>query len=95
VVEIKDLEPGMVVKIVDNWAPSEQWAEPYGKMDKWLGTNMTIRYVDFDCVKMEEDREEYNGDGWCWVPSMLDYVVEPIIDIHFDEADFLSMLGEG
>lgn len=37
-----------------------------GKMDKYIGTIMTIRAVDGDCYKMVEDSDECLCNGWSW-----------------------------
>lgn len=45
-----------------------------GLMDKWLGKVMTIRRVDehlLNPYKMEEDCDEYKGDGWFWYDEMI------------------------
>ena len=43
-----------------------------GKMDKWLGRVMTIRYKDVDAYHMEEDQDEYDGEGWWWFDTDLE-----------------------
>lgn len=43
-----------------------------GKMDKWLGRVMTIRYRDEDGYRMEEDQNENDGDGWWWSDEDLE-----------------------
>lgn len=92
---LEELEPGMKVKIVDEWNRFEVGANSAGEMDKWLGKTMTVREVFDDVVKMEEDKEEFADDGWYWNSRMFDRVVAdgPVNDIEFEESDFLSMLG--
>lgn len=56
---------GDKVKIVDKWLPGcHQNSE--GKMDKYLGTIMTIRGYWFSDYKMVEDNGDRSGDGWLW-----------------------------
>lgn len=43
-----------------------------GEMDKWLGRVMTINYKDEDFYQMEEDKNETNGNGWCWSDEDLE-----------------------
>ena len=60
---------GDKVRIVSEWGDG-CYQNPDGYMDKWLGKIMTIRDVTKNCgklaYKMEEDREENRGLGWCW-----------------------------
>lgn len=43
-----------------------------GKMDKWLGRVMTIRYKEDYSYQMEEDKNENDGDGWWWADENLE-----------------------
>ena len=43
-----------------------------GKMDKWLGRIMTIRYKYEDSYQMEEDQNENDGVGWWWSDEDLE-----------------------
>lgn len=78
-VDINDLSPGMVVKIVDNWNDNTG-QNTSGLMDKYLGTFMTIKEVKSFDILMEEDQ----GDrilsigktfGWYWNKYAIDYIV--------------------
>lgn len=78
-VDINDLSPGMVVKIVDNWN-NKTMQNTSGLMDKYLGTFMTIKEVKSFDILMEEDQ----GDrvlpggktfGWYWNKYTIDYIV--------------------
>lgn len=75
-VDVRTLKPGDRVKIVDAWVKSGdgriRWNSE-GRMDRYLGTVMTVemvpnRIVQF--VKMQEDDGE-----WSWFREMLDYVL--------------------
>jgi hypothetical protein len=95
-VPIADLCVGDRVKIVDAWPVSgpAYGRETYdGGMDHWLGQVVTIRSVSINPdtddpysvetrAKIEEDRNEYVGDGWFWFPEMIECIVE-------DEPEFL------
>ena len=61
-------EVGDRVQIVDQWTPftAENWA---GRMDKYLGTVMTVRVVDEQMqeYRMQEDRcDPHTTNGWYW-----------------------------
>lgn len=81
-VDINDLSPGMVVKIVDQW--NEYTDEnPLGEMDKYLGTFMTVKEVLYMVAYMEEDqndRTNWNGKtcGWSWNKHTIDYIVSEV-----------------
>lgn len=49
----------------------EHWNSS-GKMDEWMGKIVTIRtYIEgaINLYLIEEDKEEFRGDGWCWEES--------------------------
>lgn len=54
----------------------EHW-NPEGKMDRWMGKVMTIRYTIGGWYRMEEDRAEHRGDGWSWKEEDIACVVIP------------------
>ena len=57
---------GDKVRIVDSWNENTNENKD-GSMDHWLGKIMTIRDVRYNhYYYMEEDRDEYLGDGWQW-----------------------------
>lgn len=57
---------GDKVRIVDSWNENTNENKD-GLMDHWLGKVMTIRDVQYDhYYYMEEDRNEYLGEGWRW-----------------------------
>lgn len=58
-------------------------------MDKWLGKVMTIREVDDGKTppyKMEEDQQEFWGNGWFWDDEMIAGLAETIT-IEIDPTD--------
>ena len=79
-VEISELKPGMRVKIVDHWVPG-CCENPDGAMDHWLGKIVTVLGANYPddmygpSVKIVEDRAEWFGNGWCWFPKAIDYIV--------------------
>lgn len=80
-VDINDLSPGMVVKIVDNWN-NNTGQNTSGLMDKYLGTFMTIKEVKSFDILMEEDQgdrilsyESGKTYGWYWNKYTIDYIV--------------------
>lgn len=75
-VNIADLRPGDMVRIVDHWGP-ECYANPNGQMDHWLGQIMTVRGLSesLEYALMQEDDGEFNGGGWSWFPEAIAEVV--------------------
>ena len=61
---------GDKVRIVSKWGP-HCGQNPSGRMDKYLGTVMTIRQVSLDGYRMEEDHGEHMGDGWYWFENCI------------------------
>lgn len=88
-VDLRQLSPGVKVKIVDEWCPG-CLEEPWGKMNKYLGTIMTVKSVEFSdyvCdsyARMVEDIDD--AGGWCWFSPAIEYVVEED-DVDFDAYD--------
>jgi hypothetical protein len=62
---------GDKVRITTDKSKSNQWNSS-GRMDKWLGKVMTIRYVGWDSYRMEEDSKEFAAGGWYWHDEMID-----------------------
>lgn len=58
------------VRITTDKSKSDEWNSD-GKMDKWLGKVMTIKYVGWNYYEMEEDYDENEG-GWFWFEEMID-----------------------
>lgn len=76
-VNIQELEPGMNVKIVDEWTPDGECWEAAG-MDKWLGQIMTIKQIHDDLyVTMEEDfgDSENHDRHWHWPEPAIECIV--------------------
>lgn len=64
-VDISTLNPGDRVRIVDRWpADGSARQNPDGKMDKWLGSVMTVSGVGNGFVKMLEDCNDRHSWGW-------------------------------
>jgi uncharacterized protein YlzI (FlbEa/FlbD family) len=77
--EFKTLKVGDKVRIVSK-KTGFTW-NIHGKMDKWLGKIMTIREIP-KCVytrtfvRMEEDKNEWDGPGWAWFAEMIEEKIE-------------------
>lgn len=89
-VNISDLSPGMVVKIVDYWNENTG-QNTSGLMDKYLGSFMTIKEVKSFDILMEEDQNDRITStgkkfGWYWNKYTIDYIVS--------EAGILPDLSE-
>ena len=101
-VDVKTLSPGDTVKIVGEWC-SGCHQNNDGEMDHWLGKMMTVREVVDDgdsygmYVEMEEDINEYDGDGWDWFPAAIECVISCAADndneFYIDDAELMSVLG--
>ena len=61
-IPLKDLTPGMRVKIVDNWEPGPYHISHVPSMDKWLGKTMTVENIYYRWVEFIEDKEKKNGE---------------------------------
>ncbi len=76
-VNIKDLHPGMKVKLVDHWVPG-CYENSDGLMDCWLGKTVTVREIgDSHCIgpyiRIEED--DPTGRDWYWFLNSIDRIV--------------------
>lgn len=83
-VRIRDIIVGDRVKIVSEWDDyTEENSD--GQMDHWLGQVMTVREIRGNRLKMVEDKDELNGDGWYWNVFCIDYVIP-----HEDEHEITA-----
>ena len=98
-ISVRDLSPGVKVRIVDNWV-SRTHVNP--RMDKWLGQTMTVHKVVGQSVLMEEDAGECPGNigasngGWVWDDVMIEEIVPDETLLSFErptEEDIYSFLG--
>ena len=87
---------GDKVRIVSEWGKGcEQNSD--GKMDKWLGKNMTIRAIYYgNAYKMKEDAAEWRGDGWTWNENCIaGFACENKIVITSNGVETLARLYDG
>lgn len=86
---------GDKVRIVSKWGKG-CYQNKEGRMDKWLGKVMTVRYVGKSWYEMVEDTEENIGGGWCWMEcSIAGLACEKKIVITTDKVETLASLYEG
>ena len=87
---------GDKVRIVSKWGKGCNQNSD-GKMDKWLGKNMTIRAIYYGSTyKMKEDAAEWRGDGWTWNEnSIAGLASENKIVITSDGEKTLARLYDG
>ena len=86
---------GDKVRIVDKWRDS-RCHDGSGRMDKWLGKIMTVRYVGVSSYRMVEDIEENKCGGWYWAEHCIaGLVCENKIVITSDGIETLARLYEG
>ena len=87
---------GDKVRIVSEWDNSCHQNNE-GKMDKWLGKNMTIRAIYYGrSYKMKEDETEHHGDGWLWNENCIaGLACEKKIVITSDGEKTLARLYDG
>lgn len=84
------------VRIVSKWGDGCH-QNTKGKMDKWLGKNMTIRAICSGCCyKMKEDESEQDGCGWYWYENSIEGLAcENKIVITTDGTETLARLYDG
>ena len=87
---------GDKVRIVSKWGKG-CYQNDLGRMDKWLGKNMTIRAICFGrSYKMKEDATENRGGGWLWNENCIaGLVCEKKIVITTDGTETLARLYDG
>lgn len=88
---------GDKVRIVSEWSKGCS-QNLKGKMDKWLGKEMTIISVVCDdlCYKMREDKSENGGYGWYWYENSIEGLAcENKIVITRDGTETLARLYDG
>lgn len=88
-VEIRDLQVGMLVKVVDEWLPNYVCDET-PDMDQYLGEIVTIRHIGSlgRTVKIEGCEE------WWFNKYCFDHIVEEEIEPP-NMGDILSLFGGG
>lgn len=63
---------GDIVKIKNDFSCSKKYEIGTNKkMEKYAGKTMTIREINGNAYRMEEDNGEYYGNGWRWSEDML------------------------
>lgn len=86
------------VRIVDKWVKGA-CVNSNGKMDKWLGSTMTIRTVFTDTLYfMVEDKAENKGKGWLWSDNEIEGLANECnqkIVITSDGYETLARLYDG
>lgn len=87
---------GDKVRIVRKWGKG-CCQNDLGRMDKWLGKNMTIRAICFGrSYKMKEDATENCGKGWAWNENCIaGLACENKIVITLDGLETLARLYDG
>lgn len=76
-IDIMALQPGMKVKVIDEWVPGCKQNRA-GEMDKYLGTFVTVLDVRGDTILIEEDAGEcihQDGGHWYWNAHCFDYIL--------------------
>ena len=86
---------GDKVRIVSKWGKG-CCRSLNGKMDKWLGKIMTVRYVGITLYRMVEDREDNEWGGWVWTENCIaGLACENKIVITSDGEKTLARLYDG
>ena len=86
---------GDKVRIVSKWGEGCGQNER-GKMDKWLGKVMTVRYVIKQWYQMVEDSTENGGCGWYWHENNIEGLAcENKIVITSDGVETRARLYDG
>lgn len=75
-VKLADIRVGDTVKIVDKWCHGCM-QNTRGRMDKYLGTVMTVKVIYGDSVRMFEDEHDgIGGGGWMWLPAAIECIID-------------------
>lgn len=93
-VPMRELCPGMRVKIVDQWGPG-CGQNSRGRMDKYLGQIVTIYDVFSNGAYIEEDAGDRPVGHWCWNENCFDYIVEDEEQTDFEvmsNSEILSLI---
>lgn len=91
----------MKYKVGDRVRIVSEWGEgccqnALGKMDKWLGKIMTVKYVGRSWYRMVEDTKEPDGTGWVWNENCIaGLACENKIVITTDGTETLARLYDG
>ena len=86
---------GDKVRIVSKWGKGG-CQSLNGKMDKWLGKVMTVRYVGIRIYRMVEDTEDNEWGGWVWTENCIaGLACEKKIVITSDGEKTLARLYDG
>ena len=86
---------GDKVRIVSEWGKG-CYQNSNGKMDKWLGKVMTVRYVGITLYRMVEDIEDNEWGGWVWSENCIaGLACENKIAITSDGEKTLARLYDG
>lgn len=84
-VDIKQIKPGMKVRIADRW--DSRVVPPPSSMRKWFGQIIEVKDVKGDFVVMDGGDKDYY-----WLAWDIDCIVCEV-DVEFDEAEFLSLFS--
>lgn len=74
-----ELKPGMKVRVKRYDQRTNRWNSD-GKMDKYMGKSVTVRAIEGNRVKIEEDKNENGNNGWIWR-------VENFVPVKFTKSD--------
>ena len=83
-VNLKDLFPGDKVEIVSQWN-SKCHENTAGKMNKYLGTIMTVRVITSIYAYMNED-----GGQWAWYPAAIARIIQDEDEFEVASSDELD-----
>lgn len=95
-VDIEELYPGDLVRIVDKWVPGCGEASD-GGMDKWLGKVMTVKGFTNSrtrVIMVEDDGEceFHKGGHWYWSGYCIAEVVSGSVNMEApDMSEFMAM----
>lgn len=83
-VNIKDLFPGMRVKVVDRWGSG---CFPTDDMTRLLGTVVTVKSIEFVGLFGEAVHVEEDGGEWFWTGKCFDHIVDELPEIESANDD--------
>lgn len=96
--DISTLKPGDVVRIVDEWTEGYGRQNHNGFMNKYLGSEMTVRTIEERngeySAKMIEDKDDmYTNGWWTWFNEMIAGLSTDEDFDACDEEEFASIMS--
>lgn len=97
-IEISELQPGMLVQFYKTWRCIESGLHCHPKMEKYFGQVVTVLgvYPNRGYFTIAEDVGEAPAQvdkSWVWPASMVESIVEELSFDPEDNSKFLDLIG--